>query len=402
MLPVRPDWGAGDVFQSVGLSYHQHMTPDRGQTPGPPQKTYMKQLDGLRAFAVVFTMITHYTLLQGSLMGYIPFGQMGVRLFFVLSGFLITGILLRTRAEDQLGAALRIFYCRRFLRIFPVYYVTLLVTALVNIRPVRQTFFWHLAYLSNFYFAWRVPPASPVTHFWSLAVEEQFYLIWPGLMLFLPRRHLLKVIIAAVFIGPLTRFIGLLIHFDPAGIGPFSFFDTLGMGAILAYLWDRDLGNPVAALAFSRIALWIGLPAYTVLMVAQNMAPNSIGVNVWYDFALAFLFVWLVSRAAYSFSGPVGALLEWKPINYLGKISYGVYVLHAFMPVVLFYGLRWTHLSIDNQLARFLVLSAMSIAAAAVSWHFLERPINNLKRYFEYDQARKTAAPAVAGRATAV
>jgi peptidoglycan/LPS O-acetylase OafA/YrhL len=355
----------------------------------PPQKKYMKQLDGLRAFAVVFTMITHYTLLRGSWLGYVPFGQMGVRLFFVISGFLITGILLRTRAEDYLGGALRIFYCRRFLRIFPIYYATLLITALVNIRPVRQTFFWHLAYLSNFYFAWRVPPASPTSHFWSLAVEEQFYLIWPGLMLFLPRRHLLKVMIAAVCIGPLTRYIGPLIHFNAAGIGPFAFFDTLGIGAILAYLWDPELGNPTAARNLSRIGLWIGLPAYSVLLVVQYFQPSWLGFDVWSDLALAFLFVWLVSRAAYAFSGPAGALLEWKPINYVGKISYGVYVLHAFMPVVLFYALRWTHLSIDNQLTRFLMLAVMSIAAASVSWHFFEKPINNLKHHFEYDQARK-------------
>jgi peptidoglycan/LPS O-acetylase OafA/YrhL len=370
------------------VRYYQQMTT---AVVGPPQKKYMKQLDGLRAFAVVFTMITHYTLLTGSWLGYIPFGQMGVRLFFVLSGFLITGILLRTRSEDYLGEALRIFYCRRFLRIFPVYYVTLLVTALVNIRPVRQTFFWHFAYLSNFYLAWKNLPGSPVSHFWSLAVEEQFYLIWPGLMLFLPRRHLLKVIIAAVCIGPLTRFIGPLIHFNAAGIGPFAFFDTLGMGAILAYLWDRDLGNPAAARQLSRISLWIGFPAYIALLVVQYFKPSWLGFDVWSDLALAFLFTWVVSRAAYSFSGPVGALLEWKPINYLGKISYGVYVLHAFMPVVLFYVLRWTHFSINNQLTHFLVLSAMSIAAASVSWYFLERPINNLKHYFEYDQARKTA-----------
>jgi peptidoglycan/LPS O-acetylase OafA/YrhL len=386
-FPVKVVW-------SDGVRYHQQMTPvdsPNGAGVSPPQKKYMKQLDGLRAFAVVFTMITHYTLLKGSLLGYVPFGQMGVRLFFVLSGFLITGILLRTRAEDYLGGALRIFYCRRFLRIFPVYYVTLVITALVNIRPVRQTFFWHLAYLSNFYFAWRVPPASPVTHFWSLAVEEQFYLVWPGLILFLPRRHLLKAMIAAICIGPVVRYIGPQIHFDAAGIGPFAFFDTLGIGAMLAYFWDSELGNPTAARTLSRIGLWIGLPSYSLLLVAQYFYPSWIGFDVWSDLALAFLFVWLVSRAAYSFRGPVGALLEWKPINYLGKISYGVYVLHAFMPVVLFYALRWTHLSIGNQLTRFLVLSVMSIAAASVSWHFLEKPINNLKHHFEYDQARKPA-----------
>src|ERR1700760_4306239 len=122
----------------------------------------MKQLDGLRAFAVVFTMVTHFTLSRSGVLAFVPWGWMGVRLFFVLSGFLITGILLRTRPEEGRGGALRIFYCRRFLRIFPVYYATLFLAALVNIRPMRQTFFWHLAYLSNVHAAFFQPsgPAS--------------------------------------------------------------------------------------------------------------------------------------------------------------------------------------------------------------------------------------------------
>jgi peptidoglycan/LPS O-acetylase OafA/YrhL len=358
------------------------------------KKTYMKQLDGLRAFAVIFTMVTHFTLSREGLLALVPWGWMGVRLFFVLSGFLITAILLRTRPEERRGEALRIFYCRRFLRIFPVYYATLFLTALVHIRPVRQTFFWHLAYLSNIYAAVRLPADSPVTHFWSLAVEEQFYLIWPCLMFFLPRRYLLKAMIAAVCIGPATRLLGIMIHFEPSGIGPFAFLDTLGMGAILAYFWDQEVGNPEAERKFSRVSLWIGLPSFIVLFAAQDrhvqwLGMQSLGFPVFFDLALAFFFVWLVSSAAHSFHGPVGALLECKPINYLGRISYGVYVLHAFMPVVLFYVLKITHIPLpEHSVARFLVLVAMSIAAASISWHFLESPINNLKRYFEYERPR--------------
>src|ERR1700761_8519362 len=102
------------------------------------KKSYMKQLDGLRALAVVSTMVTHFASTREGLLALIPWGWMGVRLFFVLSGFLITGILLRTRpAEGQYGEALRIFYARRFLRIFPVYYATLLVTVAINIRPMH-------------------------------------------------------------------------------------------------------------------------------------------------------------------------------------------------------------------------------------------------------------------------
>ena len=199
---------------------------------------------------------------------------------------------------------------------------------------------------------------------------------------------------AAVCIGPVTRLIGILIHFEPSGIGPFAFLDTLGMGAILAYFWDQELGDPDAARKLSRISLWIGLPSFLLLFTAHYNQVHWLGMQwlgfpVFFDLSMAFLFVWLVSRAAHSFTGPVGALLEWKPINYLGRISYGVYVLHAFMPVVLFYFLKWSHFPLpENSVVRFLVLVAMSIAVASASWHFLESPINNLKRYFEYDGPR--------------
>jgi len=352
------------------------------------RKTYMKQLDGLRAFAVLFTMITHFTLSQQGLLGRVPWGQMGVRLFFVLSGFLITGILLRSRAVEDRSKPLRVFYLRRILRIFPVYYAVLVVTALVNIRPVRQTILWHLCYLSNVYQMVYHPRLSPVTHFWSLAVEEQFYLIWPCLILFLPRRHLLKVMVVTVCLGPFWRLITILFHIEPAGALLFGCLDTLGMGALLAYFWDPELSAPGLAKRFSRVALWVGLPAFVIFLTSQALHLQSPAGQVLSDLALAFAFVWLVGRAASSFGGAVGALLEATPIVYVGRISYGVYVLHAFMPVVLFYILKWAGASWpETSVLRFIVLVAMSIAAAAVSWHFLESPINAYKRYFEYRRA---------------
>src|ERR1700722_8826765 len=187
---------------------------------GVASRTHMKQLDGLRAFAIFFTMVTHFVVVTDSPMGrLIPRGQLGVRPFFVISGFLITRILLRCRLEQDQWRELRVFYCRRVLRIVPLYYVTLAVTALVNIRPVRQTLWWHVAYLSNFYHVLRnVPLETVVTPYWSLSVEEQFYLIWPCFILFLPRRYLLKAMIATVCLGPLSRIIGVTM-----GIHSFGF-----------------------------------------------------------------------------------------------------------------------------------------------------------------------------------
>jgi peptidoglycan/LPS O-acetylase OafA/YrhL len=290
--------------------------------------------------------------------------------------------------------SLCIFYARRFLRIFPVYYATIAITALVNIRPVRRTIWWHICYLSNFYQVVRHPVNSPVTHFWSLAVEEQFYLVWPCLMLFVPRRHLLKVIFATICVGPIWRLISLLLHVESGGNLMFGCLDTLGMGALLAYFRDQELGDRNLALRLDRVAFWIGLPTLILLLIggALHFEP-SVGL-VLSDLALAFAFVWLVSRASSSISGPFGALLELRPVNYLGRISYGVYVLHAFTPVVLFYALKWFRVSwADTSLIRFLVLVAMSIAAAAVSWQLLESPINAYKHHFEYPPAVPSVAP---------
>ena len=136
---------------------------------------------------------------------YLPWGEWGVQLFFVLSGFLITGILLRCRGDEDAGgkiSRMRQFYVRRFLRIFPLFYAVLFAAALLNIRPVRETLLWHVSYLSNLQMALAGGWSGPVSHFWSLAVEEQFYLLWPCLILFLPRKYLLWAILIAIATAP--------------------------------------------------------------------------------------------------------------------------------------------------------------------------------------------------------
>lgn len=148
----------------------------------PP--AYMPHLDGLRAFAVGLVIYSHW--MPGHYQFKLPWGSAGVQLFFVLSGFLITGILLRCRTSVARLSALRAFYVRRILRIFPLFYCVLLLAYVLNIEPVRETVFWHLPYLSNFYFFSIGRWDGDISHFWSLAVEEQFYLFWPAIVMFVP------------------------------------------------------------------------------------------------------------------------------------------------------------------------------------------------------------------------
>jgi peptidoglycan/LPS O-acetylase OafA/YrhL len=166
--------------------------------------------------------------------------------------------------------------------------------------------------------------------------------------------------------------------------------DALGIGSILAYCQDKQLGSPYAATRFTEIMKWIGLPSFGLFFAAKAAGIAIPGGPVLADLAAAFAFGWLVSRAASSFKGPVGKLLELKPIRYIGRISYGIYILHGFMPVILFYLLKWSQLSLrEDSGLRFLLLLGMSVAVASVSWHFFESPINAYKRYFEYARTRR-------------
>lgn len=337
---------------------------------------YMKQLDGLRALAILLTMAAHF--LPQQLEQAIPWGPWGVRLFFVLSGFLITAILLRLRGDSAMFS-LRQFYARRFLRIFPVFYLALFVTAALNIRPVRATFWWHLTYLSNIYFAQHGTITGPIAHFWSLAVEEQFYVVWPWLIVFLPLRWLRPAIVGTILLGPFSRLIGHAAGYNDISAGVFSTssLDTLGMGALLALLSDARYGDQVRKNRLLAWSLPAGLGGAAVLITLHLALPANPAFFVLFDSMLALLFVWVVAKAA---DGSAGRILEWSPMVELGKISYGVYVYHNFAPVIVFYGLKALHLDWGvYSPQRIVLLVALSIVAGVISSRWFERPLNRLK-----------------------
>jgi peptidoglycan/LPS O-acetylase OafA/YrhL len=177
----------------------------RRREPRPDDRERDPRLDGVRGIAILLVLVYHLTLYGGMAPNgpfldrlwrtwTLPLG-LGVDLFFVLSGFLITGILLDTKDGPDY---FRNFYARRFLRIFPLYYATLAATFLL-IPAVRLDAVWYWTYLINYRFAdvgW--PRVAYLGHFWTLAVEEQFYLVWPALVFFVPRRVLPWLCVAAV------------------------------------------------------------------------------------------------------------------------------------------------------------------------------------------------------------
>jgi peptidoglycan/LPS O-acetylase OafA/YrhL len=339
----------------------------------------MPQLDGLRAVAVAFVMAFHFVPWVDR---YAPLGTIGVRLFFVLSGFLITGILLSWRGRP-LGLALQTFYARRALRIFPLFYFVLAAAAALNIGPVRDTFAWHATYLSNLYFYLRGDWHGSVSHLWSLAVEEQFYMVWPLLILCAPERWLRPMVTAMIVMAPVSR---LLFPNPMDSVLPTSCLDSLGIGALLAL--NAPALNPAAPhkrVPYESGKKWVpnGMSLWAAtLLVSATLGLRYAGLGGHYqvvglDFGVSLLSAWLVGGAAVGFRGLAGRLLSSRPMIAVGRISYGLYVYHGFTPYLLgryvpgFTAMDWP--------LRFALLTSATGLIAVISWRFFERPLLQLK-----------------------
>ena len=303
------------------------------------QLKYIKELDGMRAIAVILVIIAHWFPIQ--LVNEIGFGPIGVEIFFVLSGFLITRILLterlRVESKEDLNrwSIIRNFMVRRALRIFPIYYLLLLGLILIRDffpNPVFSDFGWYFFYLQNILVyklqAW---PGGKLSHLWTLAVEEQVYLIWPIILMFTPMR-LLKYMLWFILCFGAANYIFL----DDMLIGK-SFTDVLtvacvqgfSVGGLLAYFHLKG------TVVFSNISKWFilaGLIAFLFFLLAVfKILPLFIGIRFYVDSMasglIAFLLISDESLLKKYFLGN-------QVLVGIGKISYGIYLFHNFIPVL--------------------------------------------------------------------
>jgi peptidoglycan/LPS O-acetylase OafA/YrhL len=302
--------------------------------------------DGIRALAVIAVVLTHYgayaSMTDSALLPMVH-GTTGVRAFFVLSGFLITGLLLR-EYRDSGGINYLDFLARRALRIVPLYFLFLsLVTLLFffgywQTNPKGLPYAWLYAY--NF-----VPPAlyAPLlAHTWSLAVEEHFYLLWPiALMLLLPRRRALVgftvvcALLSAAAYFVFTRWLDLKGYFFDRWTPVAAFSLLVGCLAALLVNFERT-GDRIAAACQSRSYVAIGMMLfltptliYFVPLLAHRVAPAHLALNL-QSAGIAMLLVWLV----FNQRSTVVAGLEMAPLKYIGKISYGIYIWQGFFLAV--------------------------------------------------------------------
>jgi len=363
--------------------------PNPDRLTDAPQR-HMIQLDGLRTLAVLVVMHEHWSATKE--LRWLPWGTIGVQLFFVLSGFLITGILLQQRSDEpgRRTFALKAFYCRRFLRIFPLYYAVLAIGFLVGPAVFRDNIGWHFFYLSNFLFYLTESWHGAAGHFWSLAVEEQFYLAWPLLMLYLPTRALLPVILGSIGLAPLFRIAMALPLTDQHSVAVIvtnmltpSCLDALGFGALLAY-WGPT--SP-AGLRLRRWGLFGALPLWLAIWIWDRLGGESVPLYQFSRTLLVAAFAGVIGGAAVGFPGLVGRFLSWRPVTYLGTISYGLYVLHLLVGYVAskLAGAGLIPAAIVGVPVIWpLVLFLFTLVASMLSWHLFEKPLNDLKRHFPY------------------
>jgi len=239
---------------------------------------------------------------------------------------------------------------------------------------------WRFVRRSNWRFAWLGHFDGPVGHFWSLAVEEQVYLLWPVIVLWLPRRWLLPTAWGAVALAVAGRFALARMGCNSlsASMTTPTCLDALGIGAVLAITGRAPRGR----VAVAGLALIV---AATILHDAGRAMPLWLATG---KLGWSLLSWWLLGRAADGFGGAFGWLLESRPLRQVGKISYGIYVIHGLLPAIS----EWSRYRFGTSLgmpqeegfARLLYVLIVSSLLASLSWRYLEGPLNDLKRFFPY------------------
>lgn len=330
-------------------------------------------LDGLRCLAFLAVFLYHTVAA--------PLLWAGVDLFFVLSGYLITGILIRSKevAQQNRGDFFRTFYLRRLLRISPPYYIFIAIFFITEHIKDPEVISSYVLYVSNFNsaFEW-----DPVPHglgpMWSLAVEEQFYLLWPLLVWCLNARQMAYLSVGFLLFAPLCRMmVALYCHdFEPAYYLLPCRIDLLSAGCLLAMaqtylpperftrLTSYGLPAAVSALACFLTLAWLDPDFRT--------NENSVGFNgAGYSLILimaAGIIAYLIPRR----EGRLGRLLSIKPLVFIGTISYTLYLTHDF----LFWQVEEWKLP---HLPTVILAFALTLLTATVSWYFLELPLQRLK-----------------------
>lgn len=319
----------------------------------------IRELDGLRGLAIL-SVFVHHALA-------VPLLWAGVDLFFVLSGFLITGILLKRKVSG--GSFFGYFYERRARRILLPYSLLLAVSSILFGTDWLRYWYWYAFFGTNIGAA-RLEVGHPsLGALWSLAVEEQFYLVWPFLVLFLSAKWLTRFAFVGLLAAPLLRAAAtpfFQTHYPIYFLTPFR-LDLLCAGALLAILWQKSPST------FQRLVphAWTGFAVSTCLLLFLYRYPywrtasNTVHSNA-VIYSLLVLMASSLVAIALSRTGPFCRLMRYGPLCYIGMISYSMYLIHqTVLAVVKGPGLPTVF--------SFAIAFGLTILYASVSWFAIER-----------------------------
>lgn len=329
--------------------------------------------------------------------------------FLVLTGYLITGSLLRERDRNDSKpgkwrlAALKTYQVRRGLRILAPYYAALALTwiiMLIDIRgisqppDVQQAPWWYVFHLSNIHMAFLGQWPVGTNHFWSLSIQQQFYLLWPFVIWFLPRKWLVPALLVFSATGPATR----MAHdffsqwFAWPQVMTWTAFDYFGIGGLLALAVHGGMKLESRGL---RMLSWAGLACYVVIFSADRLSWPTFGLRPFQQTFLSVGLCGVIAAGSVGFGGGIGRFLNHPVLQRIGQLSYGVYLFHNLAPLIagkLFWFL-WDGDTdtIPLALLKTAIYATLTWGLALASWRWIEQPLQEVRARIRPEKSQPPA-----------
>ena len=351
-------------------------------------------MDGLRGIAILLVVFYH----NFGFIKYFFFGWLGVDLFFVLSGFLITDILLKTVNKP---GYFKNFYAKRVLRIFPLYYVSLIIFLLILPRikdfPLDFSFYvdhqwWFWTYLQNWFLIFYDVgnTTTAIQHYWSLAVEEQFYLVWPFVIFLIRKPKILLAIAGLLLVGVICARLYMwtiqVKDLNYFGLYTYTRIDGICIGSMLAIL--QFIRSPFIKKYFTGLILLLAALNFVFYFINKQYQFTYPYLAIVGYTTFAMLFAIVVHEVIQGENKLLNFLLNIRPLRFFGKISYGLYIFHWPVYLILYAWMEDRIRSIaniaDNMLAIAvsIALTIIGIIISIISFYTFERYFLKKKKAF--------------------